>query len=85
MVFLALLGGRLTVGQQPLKLFMKVRLLPPQQKEYTYTMKFTSIAVFVLFFGLALIEALQRGNWLEAAFCLALGALSLWADFSKKE
>lgn len=25
-----LLGGRLTVGQQPLKLYMKVRLLPPQ-------------------------------------------------------
>ena len=53
--------------------------------EYTYGMKFTSIAVFVLFFGLALIEALQRGNWLEAAIFLALGALSLWADFSKKE
>jgi len=48
-------------------------------------MKFTSIAVFALFFGLALIEALQRGNWLEAAIFLALGALSLWADFSKKE
>ena len=85
MVFLALLGGRLTVGQQPLKLFMKVRLLPPQQKEYTYGMKFTSVAIFVLFFGLALIEALQRSNWLEAAIFLALGVLSLWADFSKKE
>ena len=37
-------------------------LFPIQQKEYTYGMKFTSIAVFVLFFGLALIEALQRGK-----------------------
>jgi len=48
-------------------------------------MKFTSVAIFVLFFGLALIEALQRSNWLEAAIFLALGVLSLWADFSKKE
>ena len=41
--------------------------------------------MFVLFFGLALVEALQKNNWLEAALFLALGALSLWADFSKKE
>ena len=43
-------------------------------------MQFSNIAVFVLFFGVALIEALQKNNWLEAA----LGVLSLWADFSKK-
>lgn len=46
-------------------------------------MKFTSVAIFVLFFGLALVEALQKGNWLEAAIFLALGALSLWADIKK--
>jgi len=45
---------------------------------------FTNIAVFVLFFGIALIEAVQKSNWLEAALFLALGLLSLWADFSKK-
>ncbi|QQG38129.1 MAG: hypothetical protein HYS26_01070 [Candidatus Kaiserbacteria bacterium] len=45
---------------------------------------FTNLAVFVLFFGLALIEAMQRGNWIGAALFLALGALSLWADFSKR-
>ena len=48
-------------------------------------MQFTNLAVFVLFFGIALVEALQRGNWLEAALFLALGALSLRADFSKKQ
>jgi purine-cytosine permease-like protein len=46
---------------------------------------FTNLAVFVIFFGIALIEALQRGSWLEAALFLALGALSLRADFSSKQ
>ncbi|MDD2753792.1 MAG: hypothetical protein PHT44_04255 [Candidatus Portnoybacteria bacterium] len=45
--------------------------------------KFTNLAVFVIFFGIALIEAVQKNNWLEAALFLALGALSLWADFKK--
>lgn len=45
---------------------------------------FTNLAVFIIFFGIALIEALQKNNWVEAALFLALGALSLWADFSKK-
>jgi hypothetical protein len=35
--------------------------------------KFPNLAVFVLFFGIALIEALQKQNWLEAALFLALG------------
>ena len=47
------------------------------------TPKFTNLAVFVLFFGLALIEALQQNNWLSAALFLALGILSLWADLKK--
>ncbi|MEK7615079.1 MAG: hypothetical protein AAB431_01690 [Patescibacteria group bacterium] len=47
--------------------------------------KFTSITVFILFFGIALIEAFQKHNWLEAALFVALGLLSLRADFSKKE
>jgi hypothetical protein len=46
--------------------------------------KFANIAVFILFFGIALIEALQKQNWLEAALFAALGVLSLRADFSKK-
>ncbi|MDO8600517.1 MAG: hypothetical protein Q7R73_02770 [bacterium] len=43
--------------------------------------KFTNLAVFIIFFGIALIEAVQKQNWLEAGLFLALGVLSLWADF----
>ncbi len=45
--------------------------------------KSTNLAVFALFFGIALIEAIQKENWLEAALFMALGILSLWADFRK--
>lgn len=47
-------------------------------------LKFTNLAVFIIFFGIALIEAFQKQNWLEAALFLALGLISLWADFKKK-
>jgi len=45
---------------------------------------YTNLAVFVIFFGIALIEAIQKSNWLEAGLFFALGLISLWADFSKK-
>jgi hypothetical protein len=45
--------------------------------------KYANIAVFIIFFGIALIEAIQKQNWLGAALFLALGILSLWADFKK--
>ena len=45
--------------------------------------KFTNLAVFIIFFGIALIEALQRQNWLLAGLFLALGLISLWADIRK--
>jgi len=45
--------------------------------------KFTSFAVFIIFFGIALIEAFQKQNWLGAALFLALGVLSFWADLKK--
>ena len=46
-------------------------------------LKFTNLAVFIIFFGIALIEAIQKQNWLEAVLFLALGLISLWADFKK--
>lgn len=46
-------------------------------------LNFANIAVFLLFFGAALIQSLQKGNWVEAIIFLALGFLSLWADFRK--
>lgn len=55
---------------------------------YTYLrMKFPSssnFTVFLLFFGIALIEAMQKQNWLEAFLFLILGVISLRADFFKK-
>lgn len=47
--------------------------------------KFTNLAVFIIFFGIALIEAVQKSNWIEAALFLGLGFLSLWADFQKSK
>lgn len=46
--------------------------------------KFANLAVFIIFFGIALIEALQKQNWLEASLFLALGVLSLWVDIRKR-
>ncbi len=37
----------------------------------------TGFAVFVLFFGVATLEALQTQNWLKAAFWLAIGIVFL--------
>jgi hypothetical protein len=45
--------------------------------------QFLNLAVFIIFFGIALIEAIQKQNWLEAGLFLALGIISLWADFKK--
>jgi hypothetical protein len=44
---------------------------------------FTNFAIFVLFFGIALIEAVQKKNWLEGALFAALGILSLRVDLKK--
>jgi len=40
----------------------------------------TNFAVFVLFFGVATVEAFQTRNWLKAAFWLAIGIVFLVAD-----
>lgn len=47
-------------------------------------LQFINFGVFVLFFGIALIEAFQKQNWLEALLFVSLGVLSLWADFKKR-
>lgn len=46
-------------------------------------LRFTSITIFIIFFAIALIEALQKQNWLEAGLFLALGILALWADLKQ--
>lgn len=42
-----------------------------------------NFAIFLLFFGIAFIEAFQKQNWLVAALFAGLGLLSLWADHKK--
>jgi hypothetical protein len=39
-----------------------------------------NFAIFVIFFGIALIEAIQKHNWLEAVLFAALGVMFLIAD-----
>ena len=45
----------------------------------------TNVAIFLLFFGVALLEAVQAGNWLKAIFWLAIGLVFLVADNLKGE
>jgi hypothetical protein len=47
--------------------------------------KFTNLAVFTIFFGIALIEAFQKQNWLEASLFFALGLISIWSDLIKNK
>jgi hypothetical protein len=44
----------------------------------------TNVALFLLFFGVAMLEAFQTRNWIEAAFWLAIGIVFLLADSLKK-
>ncbi len=40
----------------------------------------TNVAVFLLFFGVATLEAFRKGDWLMAAIFLAIGLVFLGAD-----
>jgi hypothetical protein len=44
----------------------------------------TNFTVFLLFFGVAVLEAFQTQNWLKAVFWLAIGIVFLVADNLKK-
>jgi hypothetical protein len=45
----------------------------------------TNTAIFLLFFGVAVIEAVQTQNWLKVAFWVAISLVFLLADFGKKK
>ena len=45
----------------------------------------TNFAIFVIFFGMALVLALKNGNWIGALIFLIAGLISLWADNKKKK
>jgi hypothetical protein len=45
----------------------------------------SNAAVFLLFFGLSLLEALETRNWLKAALWIAIGLVFLRADALRRE
>ena len=45
----------------------------------------TGLTIFILFFGVALIEAFEKHNWLEAALFLLLGVVSVLADRKRSQ
>ena len=50
------------------------------------TLKFgANFAVFILFFGVAVIEAVQTKSWLKVVFWLAISLVFLFADNLKKK
>lgn len=40
----------------------------------------TNFTIFLLFFGVATLEALQTANWLRAAFWFAIACVFLYMD-----
>jgi hypothetical protein len=44
----------------------------------------TNFTIFLLFFGVAAIEAIQTANWLKAGFWAVIGLVFLWADRTRK-
>jgi hypothetical protein len=40
----------------------------------------TNFAIFVIFFGIATLEAFQTHNWLRAAFWVLIAIIFLYAD-----
>ncbi|MEK6855310.1 MAG: hypothetical protein AABX73_03760 [Nanoarchaeota archaeon] len=47
-----------------------------------FGMNFT---VFILFFGVAVVEAIQTKNWLKVGFWIAISLVFLFADNFKKK
>ena len=43
----------------------------------------TNVTVFLLFFGISLLDALQTHDWIRAAFWAAIGLVFLGADALK--
>jgi len=40
----------------------------------------TNLTIFILFFGIALLDAIRGGHWLRVLFWLAIGAFFFAAD-----
>ena len=44
----------------------------------------TNFAIFILFFGVAAVDAVETQSWLRVIFWLAIGAYFFWADSKQK-
>ena len=42
-----------------------------------------NFTIFILFFGIALVEAFQKQNWLGALLFILLGIVFIWAENRK--
>jgi len=45
----------------------------------------TSFTVFILFFGISLLEAFRTRNWINVVFWIAIGTMFLVADNLKED
>ena len=45
----------------------------------------TNFTVFLLFFGISMLEAFETRNWIRAAFWLAIGIVFLVSDNLRKD
>lgn len=56
-----------------------------QQKlrNHTMTRLGSNSVIFILFFGISLLEAFQSHRWLQSLFWLAIGLVFLRADLKK--
>jgi hypothetical protein len=43
----------------------------------------TNLAVFIIFFGMALLDAVRGGAWWTVLLWLAVGAVFFWADYRR--
>ena len=48
-------------------------------------LSFTNTTVFILFFGMGVVEAIQTKNWIKVIFWFAIGFVFLFADIRKNK
>jgi hypothetical protein len=48
-------------------------------------LSFTNTTVFILFFGMGVVEAIQTKNWIKVIFWFAIGFVFLLADIRKNK
>jgi hypothetical protein len=44
----------------------------------------TNFAIFLMFFGIALLDALRGGHWLRVILWLGVAAVFYWADVRRR-